>query len=379
MGRRRRRRRERAGEGKLEMGTELMVLIFLTCLQLIRGVSGELFDVPALFVFGDSLVDDGNNNYIPSIARANYPPYGIDFGYPTGRFCNGLTVVDYGALALGVPLVPPCLSLKSKGASILRGVNYASAAGGILDETGKNYVARVSFNQQLALFEKAIEFEYSLLFQEPQALSRYLARSIFALVFGSNDYINNYLMPKLYLSSSLYDPDSYAELLVQAYAQQMRKLYSLGARKIIVANIGPLGCIPSQLAMADTDGSCVERINRAVSAFNERLFELVKNINSTLPGSFFVYQDVYGIFSDIAANPQKYGFTVANKACCGVGRYGGALTCLPFEKPCEDRDHHVFWDAFHPTQAVNKIIFESCYAPASTYCYPMGFQSLATI
>ncbi|KAF3773880.1 GDSL esterase/lipase 7 [Nymphaea thermarum] len=272
------------------MGTELMVLIFLTFLQLIRGVSGELFDVPALFVFGDSLVDDGNNNYIPSIARANYPPY---------------------ALALGVPLVPPCLSLKSKGASILRGVNYASAAGGILDETGKNYVARVSFNQQLALFEKAIEFEYSLLFQEPQALSPYLARSIFALVFGSNDYINNYLMPKLYLSSSLYDPDSYAELLVQAYAQQMR--------------------------------------------------------------------DVYGIFSDIASNPQKYGFKVANRACCGVGRYGGALTCLPFEKPCEDRDQHVFWDAFHPTQAVNKIIFESCYSPASTYCYPMGFQSLATI
>lgn len=51
---------------------------------------------PAFFVFGDSLVDSGNNNYIPTLARANYFPYGIDFGFPTGRFCNGRTVVDYG-------------------------------------------------------------------------------------------------------------------------------------------------------------------------------------------------------------------------------------------------------------------------------------------
>jgi hypothetical protein len=51
--------------------------------------------VPCYFVFGDSLVDNGNNNDIASLARANYPPYGIDFpGGATGRFSNGLTTVD---------------------------------------------------------------------------------------------------------------------------------------------------------------------------------------------------------------------------------------------------------------------------------------------
>jgi hypothetical protein len=51
--------------------------------------------VPCYFVFGDSLVDNGNNNVIVSLARANYPPYGIDFaGGPTGRFSNGVTTVD---------------------------------------------------------------------------------------------------------------------------------------------------------------------------------------------------------------------------------------------------------------------------------------------
>lgn len=51
--------------------------------------------VPAMFIFGDSLIDNGNNNNLPSFAKANYPPYGIDFnGGPTGRFSNGYTMVD---------------------------------------------------------------------------------------------------------------------------------------------------------------------------------------------------------------------------------------------------------------------------------------------
>lgn len=52
---------------------------------------------PAMFVFGDSLVDNGNNNRLNSLARSNYLPYGIDFdgSQPTGRFSNGKTIVDF--------------------------------------------------------------------------------------------------------------------------------------------------------------------------------------------------------------------------------------------------------------------------------------------
>lgn len=50
---------------------------------------------PCYFIFGDSLVDNGNNNNINSLAKANYLPYGIDFpGGPSGRFSNGKTTVD---------------------------------------------------------------------------------------------------------------------------------------------------------------------------------------------------------------------------------------------------------------------------------------------
>ena len=54
--------------------------------------------VPAMFVFGDSIVDVGNNNYLQlSFAKANLPHYGIDFPTkkPTGRYTNGMNPADF--------------------------------------------------------------------------------------------------------------------------------------------------------------------------------------------------------------------------------------------------------------------------------------------
>ena len=51
--------------------------------------------VPCFFIFGDSLADNGNNNLLLTLAKANFSPYGIDFpGGATGRFTNNRTTVD---------------------------------------------------------------------------------------------------------------------------------------------------------------------------------------------------------------------------------------------------------------------------------------------
>lgn len=56
----------------------------------------ENITFPAVLVFGDSIVDTGNNNFIKTIAKCNFPPYGQDFmgGNPTGRFSNGKVPAD---------------------------------------------------------------------------------------------------------------------------------------------------------------------------------------------------------------------------------------------------------------------------------------------
>jgi hypothetical protein len=58
----------------------------------------EAQKVPAMFVFGDSLVDVGNNNHLHlSLAKADIPHYGLDFptNKPNGRFTNGMNAADF--------------------------------------------------------------------------------------------------------------------------------------------------------------------------------------------------------------------------------------------------------------------------------------------
>ena len=52
--------------------------------------------VPAVIVFGDSIMDQGSNNNLNTLVKANFPPYGKDFvnGKPTGRFSNNKTPAD---------------------------------------------------------------------------------------------------------------------------------------------------------------------------------------------------------------------------------------------------------------------------------------------
>ncbi|VFR02831.1 unnamed protein product [Cuscuta campestris] len=103
-----------------------------------RGGGGGEPQVPCFFIFGDSLVDNGNNNGILTLARANYLPYGIDFpSGSTGRFTNGRTFVDILAQLLGFESYIPPLA-RVRGWDLVRGVNYASGAAGIRDETGNN-------------------------------------------------------------------------------------------------------------------------------------------------------------------------------------------------------------------------------------------------
>lgn len=57
----------------------------------------------AFFIFGDSFLDPGNNNYIntTTLDQANFWPYGETyFKFPTGRFSDGRLVSDFiGKLA----------------------------------------------------------------------------------------------------------------------------------------------------------------------------------------------------------------------------------------------------------------------------------------
>ncbi|XP_006659756.1 GDSL esterase/lipase At1g71691 [Oryza brachyantha] len=338
--------------------------------------------VPALFVFGDSLIDNGNNNNLASLAKANYYPYGIDFaGGATGRFCNGYTIVDELAELLGLPLLPPYSQASGNGKQLLHGVNFASAAAGILDDTGGNFVGRIPFNQQIDNFEAAVEQIAGAVGKE--AAAAMVARSILFVGLGSNDYLNNYLMPN-YNTRRQYSPAQFADLLAARYAAQLTRLYEAGARKFVVAGVGSMGCIPNVLAQS-VESLCSPEVDGLVLPFNANVRAMIDRLNGGagagggLAGARLVFLDNYGVFKGILGDPAAHGFRVVDRGCCGIGRNSGQVTCLPFMPPCDDRRGYVFWDAFHPTAAVNVLVARLAFYGSADVVSPINVGRLATL
>lgn len=81
------------------------VLIILLQIHQTLALNKTAPKVPALIVFGDSIVDPGNNNAIETTVKCNFPPYGKDFpGHvATGRFSNGRIPSDILGKYLNFP------------------------------------------------------------------------------------------------------------------------------------------------------------------------------------------------------------------------------------------------------------------------------------
>jgi len=78
---------------KLQILLLALVLIAVEANAVKQGINAT---IPALIVFGDSIMDTGNNNNLPTLLKCNFPPYGKDYpgGDATGRFSDGRVPSD---------------------------------------------------------------------------------------------------------------------------------------------------------------------------------------------------------------------------------------------------------------------------------------------
>uniref|UniRef100_A0A1D1YZW2 GDSL esterase/lipase At1g71691 n=1 Tax=Anthurium amnicola TaxID=1678845 RepID=A0A1D1YZW2_9ARAE len=333
--------------------------------------------VPAMFVFGDSLIDPGNNNRLVSLARADYAPNGIDFpAGVTGRFCNGGTVADHLGELLDLPLIPPFNSPTTKGSQILYGVNYASAAAGILNDTGKLYGDLFSMDKQIQNFEKTLQ-DLNLQMGGREA-GEFLRRSLFFVAMGSNDYLNNYLHSASGRSRE-YTPRAYTQLLIQRYSRQLKTLYKLGGRKFLIGGLGPLGCMPRQIRKYSHKklNSCIHGSNQLALLFNRNLKMMLQDLNVNLSASHFLLWDTYSTSMEVINNFSQYGFRNPLTPCCGGGWSKGRLLCLPLlPLECRNRSEFVFWDPYHPTDAFNAIAAKRAFEGSLQTANPTNVQEL---
>ncbi|MED6217403.1 hypothetical protein PIB30_017463 [Stylosanthes scabra] len=307
--------------------------------------------VPAVIVFGDSIVDSGNNNYINTIVKCDFSPYGRDFGSgdnPTGRFSNGLVPSDIIAAKFGVKsLLPPYLDPNLKLEDLLTGVSFASGGAGYDPLTSK-LMSVISLTDQLNMFK-----EYINKIKEgvgENRTSMIVSKSIYIVCIGSDDIANTYVQTPF--RKIQYDIPSYTDFMASQASMFLQELYELGARRIGVFSVPVIGCVPSQRTIGGGIlRTCSDSSNQAAILFNSKLSKQMDALQMNFPDARFVYLDSYNPFLDMLQNPTKYGFGEVEKGCCGTGNIEVSILCNRYSlNTCSNDSDYIFWDSYHPTQ-----------------------------
>ncbi|XP_059455360.1 GDSL esterase/lipase EXL3-like isoform X2 [Corylus avellana] len=297
--------------------------IFFTTEAVIKIPGNET--VSAVLMFGDSIVDTGNNNDLNTIAKCNFLPYGREFkgGMPTGRFSNGKVPSDF-----------------------LGGAGY--------DHLTSTTASAISLSEQIQDFKKYIGKLKGMVGEE--RTNFILAKCVTFSVASSNDITNTYFISGIRKLN--YDFPSYTDYLVESASNFVKELYGLGIRRIGVFSAPPLGCLPSQKTLNGYSGKgCVNYLNEASKLFNAKLSAEMGCLNNNLPHARVVYIDVYNPLLNIVQDPKKYGLEIANKGCCGTGIFEVSILCNQLDPgTCADDSKYVFFDSYHPTERTYKII-----------------------
>ncbi|CAN0903326.1 GDSL esterase/lipase At5g33370 [Linum grandiflorum] len=350
----------------------------------------------AIFAFGSSECDTGNNNYLATKYRADFPPYGIDFyptRRPTGRFSNGRILLDSISQRLGLGYILPYLSPDLNGEWLLRGASFASAGVGIWNATSVQFGYLIRIYQQFLYFEQYRRRVVAMIGEEETQY--FIEKSIFIISHGSADFLNyyyNYMDDKADRSPadyrSQYDglPDEYVTLLLLEFKKILIRMYELGGRRILVEGPGPVGCYPKVLAAAakrkkskGDSGRCDEKLQSVVAAYNAHLMQLTTQLNSDLGSQAYFFVNVFSFGNDINSNPRAYGFATSRVACCGQGAYNGEGPCTVASDLCPDRDVYVFWDSIHPTQRVVELIADQIFYGSADVISPMNLSTIMAV
>lgn len=357
-----------------------MSSLFTLCLVLVLGYCllffalSEAQKVPAVYVFGDSLLDVGNNNHLKlSTAKADFPHNGIDYPgkKPTGRFSNGKNTADFLAEKVGLLTSPPYLSLKSNSFPIT-GVSFASGGAGIFNSTDKLFKQSIALSKQVEYYSNVYQ---ALVKQLGSAGAQtHLSKSLFVIWIGSNDLLG-YFNRGSDVSKKI-APQVYVDSMVVDLKEELKQIHSNGARKFAVVGVGAVGCCPAQRNQIK-NGECNQEANYWSDKYNQGLKSMLQGLKSELKDFFYSYIDTYSVFTHLIQNPTTNGFADVKAACCGLGNLRARVPCVPLSTYCANRSNHIFWDLYHPTEAADRTFVDTVFDGSQLYAMPSINQLIA--
>ncbi|XP_030539503.2 acetylajmalan esterase-like [Rhodamnia argentea] len=336
----------------------------------VHGRAARPCRIDAIYQFGDSTSDTGNlirivgpNGFGAQAARL---PYGETLGKPTGRFSDGRLIVDYFAMALGLPLVNPSLG---KNLSFEHGVNFAVAGSTVLNSSF--YAARnvtvpasdVPLRLQLNWFRSYLNSTCG----SQDECGKNLKRSLVIVgEMGSNDFLYSFLQGK-----SIPEVMTYVPPLVEETITVTRELIKLGASKVVVFGDFAIGCSPIYLTSfksndsnAYDDEGCLKAYNAFSQFRNTNVQVALAKLRREFPHATILYGDYYNGYEYVLRRASYLGFDPksALKACCGTGgSYNFNFTRMCGSTgitACPNPNEFISWDGVHLTQAAHRRITE---------------------
>ncbi|CAN8272010.1 unnamed protein product [Cochlearia groenlandica] len=306
---------------------------------------------PALFAFGDSILDTGNNNYLLTLMRGNVWPYGKSSAtkIPSGRFGNGRVFSDIVAEGLGIKKSLPAYRKRFISPSDLKtGVCFASGGAGVDPATSKRL-------RVLTPSDQINDFKgYKVKLTAAAGASRagdIISKSVFLISQGNND------LGFSFFSARGLAKTRYTSELAGWNKGFMKGLYNQGARKFAVMGVIPIGCVP--MTRGGLTPWCNLWANKVAEDYNGKLRSGCSSWGreAGFRGAKFVYVDMFNTLSDVIKNYRRYGFTNAKNGCC----------CMPTAiVPCRDPDKYVFYDFVHPSEKAYKTISKKLVSDIKT-------------
>lgn len=254
-------------------------------------------DFSQLFVFGDSLSDQGR---LFAATNQQFPP---DPPYFQGRISNGPVWIEEMAGRLDLPL-----SL----------VNNFSVAGATTSSA--NYNESILGTDLPGLADELQQYLAGLNERpaDPNAL--------YVVWAGANDFFLPFNDPTVVIGQA-----------VTNLATTVGTLQAVGAKHILVVNLPDLGLTPYAQSIGQT-----AQLTALSAAFNSALQDTLAG-----PGLRATFIDMFSTFQNVAANPATFGLTNATDACFN----GAAVVGNPA--------NYLFWDSVHPTAAGHQLIAEA--------------------
>ncbi|XP_074287728.1 GDSL esterase/lipase At2g27360-like [Silene latifolia] len=332
----------------------LSILVTLVTSHGINVVVAQNPSIDAIYQFGDSISDTGNDVSLSGPSACGTSPYGETyFNHPTGRCSNGRLMVDFFAQALGLPLLSPILD---KSGTFSHGANFA-VAGATAITTSKT-----SLPNQLAWFRSLLP----KICPNQGACKQKLANALFLVgEIGGNDYNG----PAFGGGKNPNDLKSLTPKVVATIMDVAKQLIGLGATKLVVPGNFPVGCMTIYLAAYKTSDpnmydelGCLKNWNDLAAFHNTQLQGAIKSLQAQNPQVKIVYGDYFNALRSVFQNAAALGFDKDNihKACCGSGNneynFGGGMCGTAGVTACPNPALRVSWDGIHLTEHVYQVM-----------------------